>query len=236
MKGWFLALGCILLLEDEESLNRGISFRLKKEGYDVVSCASLKEGRRLFLENTVDLVICDITLEDGSGLDFCSEIRQNSSVRFVFLTALDTEIDIVMGYEAGADDYITKPFSLTVFISKINAIFKRLENDGNEKIESGNVTLIKSEMKVFVSGEEKLLSKNEWKLLSTFMDHPRQILSKNQLLDALWDIDQEFVDENTIAVNIRRLREKVENDPSNPVYIKNIRGLGYIWDKECRKE
>lgn len=225
----------ILLLEDEESLNRGISFKLEKEGYDVLSCAGVIEGEKLFRENEIDLIICDITLEDGNGLDFCKYIRSQSDVRFIFLTAMDQEVDIVMGYEAGADDYMVKPFSLTVLISKVNTVFKRLLGDSNEKIESGQVSFIKSQMKVFVSGEEKALTKNELKLLMMLIENPKQILSKRQILENVFDGDGEFVDENTIAVNIRRLREKIEEDPSKPVYIKNIRGMGYLWDKECRK-
>ncbi|GMQ60395.1 response regulator transcription factor [Vallitalea sediminicola] len=225
----------ILLLEDDESLNRGISFKLKKEGYEVLSSYGIREGKKLFSNNNIDLVICDINLEDGSGLDFCREIREISNVRFVFLTALDEEIDIVMGYEAGADDYITKPFSLAVLMSKVNAIFKRLEGDISEKLESGNIYFMKNEMKVIVNGIDKVLSKNELKLLSILMEHPKQILSKKQLLEYLWDIDGDYVDENTVAVNIRRLREKIEQTPSKPVYIKNVRGIGYLWDMECRK-
>ncbi|GKX29574.1 DNA-binding response regulator [Vallitalea longa] len=225
----------ILLLEDDESLNRGISFKLNKEGYEVLSCYGISEGKKLFYNNNIDLVICDIGLEDGSGLDFCRDIRKSSNVRLVFLTALDEEIDIVMGYEAGADDYITKPFSLAVLISKVNAIFKRLEGDVSEKLESGNICFIKNEMKVIIDGNEKILSKNELKLLSILMEHPKQILSKKQLLECLWDIDGDYVDENTVAVNIRRLREKIETVPSKPKCIKNVRGIGYLWDMECRK-
>lgn len=225
----------ILLLEDEESLRRGISFKLEKEGYSVLSSSGIKEGLDLFNNNEIDLIICDITLEDGSGLDFCREIRNTSDVRFIFLTAMDQEVDIVMGYEAGADDYMVKPFSLTVLISKINAIFKRLEGDTKEKIESGDICLIKNEMRVFIKGEEKPLTKNEIKLLIMFIENAKQILSKRQILEGVFDSEEEFLDENIVAVNIRRLREKVEYDPSKPVYIKNIRGMGYIWDKECRR-
>lgn len=225
----------ILLLEDDDSLNRGISFKLKKEGYQVHSAASLQNGYILFEQNTIDLVLCDIGLEDGSGLDFCKEIRKHSQVRFIFLTALDQEIDIVMGYESGADDYITKPFSLSVLISKVNAVFRRLHDNNSARIESGTVCFIKNEMKVFINGTETILSKNELRLLLFLMEHPKQILTKNQLLEALWDIDSNYVDENTIAVNIRRLREKIEANPSKPIYIKNIRGIGYSWDMECRK-
>ncbi len=222
----------ILLLEDEENLNRGISLKLEKEGYQVFSAYGVSEGMRLFQENAIDLIICDITLEDGNGLDFCREIRKVSQVHFIFLTALDQEMDVVLGYEAGADDYMVKPFSLAVLISKVNAIFKRMANDGDDKMISGEVTFLKKEMKVLVKGEETSLTKNELRLLLILMENPKQILSKNQLLEQVFDINGEFVDENTVAVNIRRLREKIENDPSHPVYIRNVRGIGYLWDKE----
>lgn len=225
----------ILLLEDDESLNRGISFKLEKEGYRVFAGSTLKEGYRLFGENSIQLVICDIMLKDGSGLDFCKKIRETSSVRFLFLTAMDEEIDVVMGYEAGADDYMTKPFSLAVLISKVAAVFKRLGNDKSERLESGRISFFVQEMKVYVAGEEAALTKNEWKLLKLFMEHPKQILSKSQILSCVFDMEGEFVDENTLAVNIKRLREKIEEDSSKPVYIKNIRGIGYLWDKECSK-
>lgn len=222
----------ILLLEDEENLNRGISLKLEKEGYQVFSAYGVSEGMKLFQENAIDLIICDITLDDGNGLDFCREIRKISQVHFIFLTALDQEMDVVLGYEAGADDYMVKPFSLSVLISKVNAIFKRMANDGDDKMISGEVTFLKKEMKVLVKGEETSLTKNELRLLLILMENPKQILSKNQLLEQVFDINGEFVDENTVAVNIRRLREKIENDPSHPVYIRNVRGIGYLWDKE----
>lgn len=222
----------ILLLEDEENLNRGISLKLEKEGYQVFSAYGVSEGMRLFRENVIDLIICDITLDDGNGLDFCREIRKVSQVHFIFLTALDQEMDVVLGYEAGADDYMIKPFSLSVLISKVNAIFKRMANDGDDKMISGEVTFLKKEMKVLVKGEETSLTKNELRLLLILMENPKQILSKNQLLEQVFDINGEFVDDNTVAVNIRRLREKIENDPSHPMYIRNVRGIGYLWDKE----
>lgn len=223
----------ILLLEDEENLNRGISLKLEKEGYHVLAACGIGQGMELFKSNTVDLIICDITLEDGNGLDFCREIREMSQVHFIFLTALDQEMDVVMGYEAGADDYIVKPFSLAVLISKVNAIFKRMAGGGEDKIISGDVVYLKNEMKVLVRGEETSLTKNELRLLFILMEHPKQILSKNQLLEQMFDINGEFVDENTIAVNIRRLREKIEENPSTPVYIRNVRGIGYLWDMDC---
>lgn len=226
----------ILLLEDDESLNRGISFKLKKEGYTVFSAYDISTAKQLFKRNKINLIISDINLPDGSGLDFCQEVRANSDVFIIFLTALDTEIDIVNGYDVGGDDYITKPFSLIVLISKVNALMRRVKtNKSVEKLISGSVAFYLDEMKVMKNNEEIILSKNELKLLKYFMDNAKQIVTKEQLLSALWDIDGQFVDENTVAVNIRRLREKVEDTPSSPNYIKNVRGIGYIWNEGCIK-
>lgn len=226
----------ILLVEDDDCLNRAVSLKLSKEGYTVYSSSSVKEASELYGMHNVPLIICDITLPDGNGLDFCMEVRKSSNVIFLFLTARDTETDIINGYKAGADDYITKPFSPAVLISKVNVIMNRyIPEKCKSIIRSGEVTLFLDENRTQKDGEYLNLTANEQKLLSYFMLNPMRILSKNQLLQAIWDIDGNFVDDNTLAVNIRRLREKIEDNPSNPDIIKNIRGLGYIWEKECEK-
>ena len=226
----------ILLLEDDKSLNRGISFKLKKEGYNLFSASSIKEARNIFLENEISLIISDIGLPDGSGLDFCEEIRKQSDVYIIMLTALNQEIDIVTGYELGADDYITKPFSLMVLMSKINAVMKRCEKTNtNSLITCDDFTFDLNDNKLKKQGENILLSNTETKLLKYLMENSKQIISKEQLLEAIWDIDGNFIDENTLAVNIRRIRQKIEDDSSSPIYIKNVRGVGYIWDKRCIK-
>ena len=221
----------ILLIEDDDSLRRGICVKLKKEGYDVLCAETLAAANALFSANRVSLIICDIGLPDGSGLDFCREVRRESNVMFLFLTAQDTEIDMVNGYEAGADDYITKPFPLMVLISKVNAIMRRTKPEEKFVICSGDIMFDLKQNRAKRSGAYLALTANEQKLLLLFLKNPMQILSKNQLLESLWDSGGNFVDENTLAVNIRRLREKIETDPSHPVYIKNIRGLGYIWER-----
>ena len=137
-----------------------------------------------------------------------------------------------MGYEAGADDYITKPFSLSVLLLKVNAYFKRNNTSRKNILESGSIKFLANEMKVYKNDIEIELTRNEIKLLKFFMENPKQVLSKKQLLESLFDTDSNFVEENTIAVNIRRLREKIEDNLDKPGYIKNIRGIGYIWDKE----
>ena len=225
-------MGNILLLEDDKSLNRGISFKLKKEGYNVCTAFNIKEAKDVFENNKVDLIISDVGLPDGSGFDFCEEIRKISNVHIIMLTALDQEIDIVAGYDIGADDYITKPFSLIVLISKVNAFMRRIGNT----IFCDKLKFDYVENKLTKDKEEILLSKNEGKLLKYLMENSSQTITKEKLMEALWDIDGNFVDENTVAVNIRRLRQKVEDNPSEPEYIKNIRGVGYTFAKRCIKK
>lgn len=227
----------ILLLEDNESLSRGISFKLKKEGYNVFTSSTVKDAYDIFYSNTIDLIISDIGLLDGSGLDFCEKIRKESNVIIIFLSALDQEIDIVNGYDIGADDYITKPFSLMVLISKVNAFMRRVnENENNcDSYNSGDITLNVKQFKVLKNNEELELTKIEFKILKYLMLNSRQIVTKEQLLQAVWENEGDFIENNTLAVNIRRLREKIEDTPSKPKYIKNIRGIGYVWSVICNK-
>lgn len=225
----------ILLLEDEESVNRGVSFTLDKEGYDVCSCRTVEEALRVFDEFSPQLLICDVTLPDGSGLDVVRYARERSGAYIICLTALDSEIDQVMGYESGADDYVTKPFSLSVLALKVRAFFARQQGREGGSVESGELRIEPASMKVWKRDRELSLTKNEWKLLNLFISNPGRVLSKNQILERLFDAEGNFVDENTIAVNIRCLREKIEENSSDPQYIKNIRGLGYLWNKECRE-
>lgn len=225
----------ILLVEDEENVNRGIEFTLTKEGYQMETARTIRQAEEILKRINPKMVICDINLPDGSGLDLIREIRKSSMAHIICLTAMDTEMDQVIGYEAGADDYVTKPFSLSVLVLKVNAFFRRREKDTPLLIESGGMIVNLAEMTARKDGREISFTKNEWKMLKLFLEHPRQILSKNQILEWLFDSEGEFVDENTVAVNIRRLREKIETDSSHPEYIRNVRGLGYLWDCDCRK-
>lgn len=200
----------ILLLEDDESLRRAVGLKLSKENYMVYQAADIKTAAALYHEHLMPLIICDINLPDGSGLDFFARIRAKSNVFFLFLTAFDAETDMIKGYEAGADDYITKPFSLAILVSKVNAMMKRCSpKTQGTVIRSGSIELLPDENLVKKDGQYLTLTANEQKLLSYFMQNPMHILSKNQLLEAIWDINGNFVDENTLAVNIRRLREKI---------------------------
>lgn len=225
----------ILLLEDDESLNRGITLKLEKEGYEILSAAGVTEAEQLFGENEIDLIISDITMDDGDGLTFCKKVRKISDVHFIFLTALDQEVDVVNGYDAGADDYVTKPFSLMILISKVNALMRRIggEQGKEQTIGSHDVRVQCREMKVYKGEEEIFLSKREIQLLLYFLENPKQIISKEQILAAVWDIDGQFVEDNAVPVTISRLKKRLGGGAYE--YIKNVRGFGYLWTTEVWK-
>lgn len=223
----------ILVIEDDESVKRGITFSLEKAGNTTFSSETIEGAKDIVKTNNIELIICDINLPDGNGLDFIKWMRKQYKTYIICLTALDQEVDQVMGYEAGADDYVTKPFSLSVLLLKIDAFLKRTNYGRKQKeIFSGEIHVLCDEMKVYVKDSEVVLTKTEWKMLTLFLKNPKQVLSKKQILESVFDIDGEFVDENTVAVNVRRLREKIEENPATPFYIKNIRGLGYVWNQE----
>ena len=230
----------ILLLEDDKILNRGISLKLQKEGYEVLSAFGVTEAEEVFRTNQIDLIISDITMNDGNGLDFAREVRKKSDVHILFLTALDQEVDIVNGYDVGADDYITKPFSLMVLISKVNATMRRIESRQNGSEETGelyaeDICMQSVQMKVYKGGEELNLSKKEIQLLHYFLEHPGQIISKEQILEAVWGLDGQFVDDNTVPVTISRLKKRLSSKEEGE-YIKNVRGLGYLWTTKVSKK
>lgn len=219
----------IVLLEDEESVNRGIQLTLEKAGYQVYPCHSIREAEQALSRAQPQMLICDLTLPDGSGLDFIRRVRgERGSLYILCLTALDSETDYVMGYSAGADDYMAKPFSLSVLALKVQAYFGRFREGACKELVFGKLRVNQQEMRAWKGGEEISLTRTEWKLLLLFLGHPDQILSKKQILEQVFDAEGDFAEENTVAVMIRRLREKIEDDPSRPEYIKNVRGMGYI--------
>jgi DNA-binding response OmpR family regulator len=233
----------ILLIEDDEGLSRGIDFTLSKEGYHVLVAKDLSQGVQQVQENPVDLILLDLNLPDGDGLEFCKEIRSSSSVPIIVLTARDLETDEIIGFESGADDYITKPFSLSVLKARISALLRRSiiqkEEVSQHKfqwITSGSVRLCKDNCRVYKDTEEIDLSTTEYKLLKLFLEHKKQILLKEQILEAIWDAEANFVEENTLQVNIRRLRKKLEDDPSQPRLIKTVHGMGYLWNEGVENE
>ncbi len=221
------------LLEDDFSLINGLSFAMKKQGYEMEVARTIGEAETMWEEEKYDLVILDVSLPDGSGFDFCREIRQTSKVPILFLTAADEEIDMIMGLDIGGDDYITKPFKLAVFMSRINALLRRSDNFNQEDTElhSRGITIRLLKGEVYKNGERVELTANEYKLLRLLMENPGQVLSPEQILGKLWDCREDYVDGNTLTVYIRRLRKKIEDDPGRPDRIVTVRRMGYKWKK-----
>ena len=223
---------CILLVEDDDSLHRGIQFTLQQEGFGVVSARSLTEARAALARgDELSLLLLDVQLPDGNGFDFCSEVRRTSDVPIIFLTASDQEFDIVRGLDLGGDDYITKPFRLREFLSRIQAVLRRRAPASRDDVlTAGPLTLNVSEMRLDKEGREIPLSVTEFRLLLMLMSHPRAVMSKDQIIRQVWPDGAEVLDDNTVAVNVRRLREKIEDDPQEPRFLTTVRGAGYRWN------
>lgn len=225
----------ILLVEDDTNLAIGIEYSLKSEGYSVNLADTLEKGRRLFDENNYNLILLDVMLPDGSGYELCEEIREKSNVPIIFLTACDEEVNVVLGLDMGGDDYITKPFRVSELMSRIRAVLRRSERKSIDNVLiSGDIRLYLSEGRGEKNKEDLCLTPIEFRLLSSFMKNPKQVLTRSSLLERIWDIDGEFIDDNTLSVYIKRLREKIEKNSSKPEYVKTVRGMGYKWDKEVR--
>lgn len=222
----------ILLVEDDLSLINGLSFAVKKQGYMLDVAHTKDEADRLWENGAYDLVILDVSLPDGSGFDICKRIRQASKVPIMFLTAMDEETDIIMGLDIGGNDYITKPFKLAVFMSRINALLRRSDNFNQADTELNSngirVQLLKGE--VYKNNVQVELTAREYKLLCLFMENPDEVLSPEQILNRLWDCDENYIDNNSLTVYIRRLRTKIEDDPGNPKRIVTVRRMGYKWN------
>lgn len=221
----------IFFVEDDLSLISGLSFALKKQGYEVSLARTCREALERWASGPYDLVILDVSLPDGSGYDLCREIRQTSRVPIIFLTAADEETDIIMGLDIGGDDYITKPFKLAVFLSRVNALLRRSGNfdQPDAVLASNGITIRLLEHRVHKGDASLDLTPSEYKLLRLFMENPNMVLSAEQILGRLWDCDENYIDGNTLTVYIRRLRTKIEDDPGAPKKIVTVRGMGYKW-------
>ncbi|WP_454052797.1 response regulator transcription factor [Clostridium sp. Marseille-Q7071] len=228
----------ILLVEDDATLAMGMEYTLKNEGFDVTVASTLKEARESIENYNIDLVLLDLMLPDGSGYELCRELRKKSNTPIIFLTASDEEANVVMGLDMGGDDYISKPVRIGELISRIKAVLRRYEkNSGyrSNKLYSGDITIELLSNRVMKNDVEIILTSLEYKLLISLIQNPKVVLSRSQILEKIWDVGGEFVDDNTLSVYVRRLREKIEDDPAKPEYIITMRAVGYKWNKETRE-
>lgn len=216
----------ILLVEDDETLSMGIEYSLKNDGFEVICAYNISEARKQYQKT--DLILLDVTLPDGSGYDFCKEVRSESEIPIIFLTACDEEVNIVLGLDIGADDYITKPVRIRELTARINAVSRRKKSakKDNDKIQFRDLTIYPLKYEVFKGDEKIQLTAVEYKLLLMLIENKGNVLTRTQLLNKIWDIEGSFVEEKTLTVYVKRLREKLKEDKNNP-YIETVRGIGY---------
>ena len=221
----------ILVVEDDKTIATGIEYSLSQEGFSAVLCHDYKTAQNLLEKDLdrFDICLFDLSLPDGSGYDLCSWVKKRSDIPVIFLTVIDDEVNVVMGLDMGADDYITKPFRIRELISRIKSVLRRypLEGQVRDRVEIEDIQINVREAKVYKRGAEIILTALEYRLLLIFANHIGQVLSRTQILEQIWDVAGDFVNDNTLTVYIKRLRGKLEDDPQNPTLIKTVRGLGY---------
>lgn len=223
----------ILVVEDDKTIASGLEFSLTQEHYLVELAYTVTEALEKIKYTKFDLYLLDLTLPDGIGYDICKTVKRQQEVPVIFLTAVEEEVNVVMGLDMGADDYITKPFRLRELMSRIKSVLRRYGNNKelDQIIMIGMIEIHILEAKVYKNKQEVVLTAMEYRLLLTLVQHMGQVLTRNQLLEGIWDVTGEFVNDNTLTVYIKRLREKLEDDPTQPELLKTIRGFGYMLDK-----
>ena len=222
----------ILLLEDDLSLVNGLTFAFHKQGYELDVAQTIVGANTLWADGKYDLLVLDVSLPDGTGFEFCKKVRQVSKVPIIFLTASDEEMNIIMGLDIGGDDYITKPFKLGVLVSRINALLRRTKDFGSvgTELQSNGIKVLLLQGQAFKNGDLLDLTATEYKLLCLFMKNPNMVLTKEQILDKLWDCEGNYIDSSTLTVYMRRLRMKIEDNPSEPQMLLTVRRMGYKWN------
>ena len=219
----------ILIIEDNKKLNDGMCLALKNKDYNFYQCRTLNDGRQIMREQDISLILLDVNLPDGNGIDFVKEIRRQSSVPVILITVNNMEVDIVTGLEAGADDYITNPFSLMVLRARVGARLRNIGERTDSRVKIDDFDFDFDKMKFFKDGEPLELSKTEQKLLKILCVNKGATMKRSYLIDSIWQGDTEFVDDHALTVVIKRLRDKLEDDSQHPVYIKTVYGIGYTW-------
>lgn len=222
----------ILLLEDDNAIGIGLSYSLENEGYSVTVAKTVKQALDIIRSRVFTLYILDLTLPDGSGYDVCKEIKKQGDYPVIFLTAYDDEVNVVMGLELGAEDYISKPFRVKELLARIKTVLRRYNKDTADGIVTvADIKINTNEAKVYKNGSEIILTAMEYRLFLTFINNRGIVLTRQKLLEDIWDVAGDFVNDNTLTVYIKRLRDKIEEDPAQPSIIKTVRGLGYILEK-----
>lgn len=222
----------ILLLEDDNAIGIGLSYSLENEGYSVTVAKTVKQALDIIRSRVFTLYILDLTLPDGSGYDVCKAIKKQGDYPVIFLTAYDDEVNVVMGLELGADDYISKPFRVKELLARIKTVLRRYNKDTADGIVTvADIKINTNEAKVYKNGSEIILTAMEYRLFLTFINNRGIVLTRQKLLEDIWDVAGDFVNDNTLTVYIKRLRDKIEEDPAQPSIIKTVRGLGYILEK-----
>lgn len=218
----------IFLLEDDEAIAVGLEYSLNKEGYETRLAKCVSEAYEIIESDSFGLYILDLTLPDGSGYDVCRKIKEKGDYPVIFLTAYDDEVNVVMGFDLGADDYISKPFRVNELMARIKSVLRRCKGESGGIVNVGNLRINTNEAKVYKNGAEIVLTAMEYRLLLILLNNRGRVMTRNQLLENIWDIDGVFVNDNTLTVYIKRLRDKIEDDSENPKIIKTVRKMGYI--------
>ena len=217
----------ILLVEDDYDLNQSICFSLKKSGDGVFSVALMEEGKRIFAKEQINMILLDVNLPDGEGFSFARWVQGQKEIPIIYLTARDMEEDVLEGYESGAEDYVTKPFSMKVLLRKIDIILRRTVSNKHLIFKDEYLQIDLDNAHVTVKGQECAVTPTEYRLLRQFLLNRGQLLTYNLLLERLWDSGGQFVDKHALAVNVNRLRGKIEDEEHR--YISNVYGMGYQW-------
>lgn len=219
----------ILIVEDDQTISMGLKYYLEQEGFEVAVSNSICSTKDILKQDsTYSIILLDCGLPDGSGFDLFKEIRENSTIPIIFLTAIDDEISIVMGLDMGADDYITKPFKARELLSRIKTVLRRTETvQESNIIKIKNITIDTKQAKVFKNGMDVMLTALEYKILLILAFNPNQVFTREAILADIWDVNEEYVNDNTLTVYIKRLREKIEDNKDYPQIIETVRGIGY---------
>ena len=218
----------ILVVEDDETIRLGLKYYLEQEGFQILESGTVKDTISLLdQERNIDLILLDVNLPDGNGFDLFGEIKNKKDIPVIFLTASDLEISVVRGLDMGADDYITKPFKARELISRIKNVLRRTGKDYSNVIYLHNVVIDLKQAKVFKNQKDVMLTALEYKILLILALNPNQVFTREKILSDIWDVNEAYVNDNTLTVYIKRIREKIEDDPMNPKIILTVRGMGY---------